>query len=1713
MVTILQILLLYISLYFLIIKCQYNCPLKAPIYNTQKGRCVAEYCTTSQFDDGTCIIANSLAKTRWINNISTISTSYDSRVYPSIAVDSAQNLLLETDEVGNKKLFFSLEKNGKGYNNNSQLFYLNNKNNYNFLYNNEFPQSYITTINSHRIYYSFSSGGSFFTYDLDTEIFSEKNLENILGNGILSTHNSIINTPEENVIIYSYLNTENRLVLQKIKLLADGIQIIQTMKEEKKSLAMNSCKCKFIRKSTNFIECLTLDEEKVFTLRLYHSNFTFFKEYKFGEYKASSERAFYSFNEIINLNNNQQFLVMYNDITENGAKPIIILKTFNGNNLININLLEENYILFSNYSYILSDTDNSMTLISSSFFALATMADEGKHLLIIYFNYNRDPAFYFNYFDIYLKDLYNVNYFSRIYTFTFNRYLGLGFVEYNNNKGQYSNSFLIFGYPSVKENIKVNNIFLNYNEDGDVLYSVKLVDNIILENNIFCYHFNQSRILSLPDSNTGFKFGRMNTYGRIYTINKNTEISANDNITISFSGNITTAKQGNYEIEYVQELFEAENLHSYINSFDYTEIYGIDILATVRPDKFIAEKLYGREMKLIFSVIKCYDNCLTCTEESTNESNQFCVLCKPGYYFEENTKNCYKYPKVGYYLKKDLNVLAKCYDLCLTCDQSKEGDKSHCLSCKANYLLYPSTNCLSCKSNGIYADYDQIKCIDNIPKGYFLNDSRYNTIDKCHENCGGCSKAPQGDNMNCDYCDNLDNYFLIENTKNCLQYPHEGYYLASNNKFRPCHPFCKNCSAGPTSSSMNCDYCNKELGYFRENPASKNCKYQDKEKMYYSEEEGEYLPCYKDCLFCFDKEQNLVDDEGNNYLNMNCLSCNKSDNFIYFTKTAKNCLNCKSQNKYVNSAKTFCIDNIPDGYYLINSETNELEQCYSLCKSCHEKGVSEKNMKCDSCYSDRNYFLLDGNCVLSMTCPNFFYYKKFFNDTFLDEEKNCLSGKEDCPQSLSFYLKNSFECINSCTFENILDNKCYITNLEAGLNNIFAMIYDKYLNKSIEFFEDYFAYVYNDKYNLVIKIKFFDFEGKTETKNIILDENLKRIDYWGNLNIGKNFVFEEKGINLEQCLEDLNIKNFNNVNDTTKLIMIKIDIKNINLNITRTYFKLYLDNDKKEKIDLSSCSSNYANDKIFVININDIIYNKTGIYPNISNINQESENDTVQIKIYDNDKCTVTYDENDADIIYEDRIALFNQQFINNVGNDITIFSDTGGTTNIPSIIYIYEICPENYKLINFNYSTLNATCINIFNFQDMINDINITKLFESNTYMNKNYIDLIEKNPYGDYSLINSKLSTEPKSDLNIKYMKCINNISKQFKKNYVLIILTVIDIIYLLIIIIYFSCYRKYLLQPKNKSDSIGKIGLKDSYYYPYKLDKYQQKVKETKGYKKDMFSSLNSDILSINNNNINNNIHNRNKSIHNFKHNKIVTISEEVTNRQNYYKTEKNNDVNYIRKINLDLDEKGDYDLSEFLLASIKDRRSFCELFLSITQKKQILILALKRDDNFIKLLRFSLLPFCIINYFTTNVFFFNDKVIHQIFLDEGSYNFSYQLKIICLSALLSSIFLYLAKLIFIVKKNDFNISRIIKIVDYAFIIIFILFVFYWIYVGSYTSVFIKSQKHICYNFLLTIVACIIYEIILTIISICLRKIAINNKSPNLYKFSIILILLKA
>ena len=244
MVSIIHSLLIYISFYFLTIKCAEDkeCSRDKPIFNTIKQQCVLEYCTQSQFDDGTCVKNNSYSRIKWINSITAISTSNNSEIISNIALDGDnQNLLVETDIDKNKKLFFSLERKGYSYYDKSHFYYLENKDN-NFLYNNYHPQSFIGTIDSHRIYYSFSPNESLFTYDLDSEIYSENILENILGHKVLSTYNSLMKTNNASIMTYAYLTTDYKIALQKLRLLSDGIEVVQTMIDDTKTLPRDSCK-------------------------------------------------------------------------------------------------------------------------------------------------------------------------------------------------------------------------------------------------------------------------------------------------------------------------------------------------------------------------------------------------------------------------------------------------------------------------------------------------------------------------------------------------------------------------------------------------------------------------------------------------------------------------------------------------------------------------------------------------------------------------------------------------------------------------------------------------------------------------------------------------------------------------------------------------------------------------------------------------------------------------------------------------------------------------------------------------------------------------------------------------------------------------------------------------------------------------------------------------------------------------------------------------------------------------------------------------------------------------------------------------------------------------------------------------------------------------------------------------------------------------------
>ena len=490
-----------------------------------------------------------------------------------------------------------------------------------------------------------------------------------------------------------------------------------------------------------------------------------------------------------------------------------------------------------------------------------------------------------NYFVVPIKDLYDINYYANLQSFGYKNGLG---IQFDHKKGdEYRSGFFLFGYGNTTDQSPINNLFSKYDS-----YRFKPYNYVKIENNVFCYILVNIIITELPCITTGIKILRASTSEELKV---GDILSINEEINITYSGNKDDIPRGKYIVGFKPYLNEAEE-EDFMECATDIEIMGEIVPTYWRPDEY-----YGRTAHFVFTVGECFNNCKTCITKGNDLNNQKCETCLANYYFVEGTKNCFQNPPDGYFFNLDKEVHSKCYDKCKTCSKLNIGKIHNCLSCYPNDLLYNSSNCLNCKYNNKYANYEQTECIDSIPDGFYVNNTEYNTIDKCHKNCLTCNKGSNNDNnMNCLTCDNANGFYLVENTNNCLQDPYPGYYL-ENNIFRKCHIACLECSRKPLVNKneevSNCDICNKDLGFYpKEN--SNLCKNTTKDGEYFDDDCKCYKKCYKNCKTCSGKEINEY--------HMNCLTCNTNEGFTYFQKTT-NCLNCKSQSKYANYEQTECI--------------------------------------------------------------------------------------------------------------------------------------------------------------------------------------------------------------------------------------------------------------------------------------------------------------------------------------------------------------------------------------------------------------------------------------------------------------------------------------------------------------------------------------------------------------------------------------------------------------------------------------------------------------------------------------------------------------------------------------------------------------------------------------------------------------------------------------
>ena len=206
---------------------------------------------------------------------------------------------------------------------------------------------------------------------------------------------------------------------------------------------------------------------------------------------------------------------------------------------------------------------------------------------------------------------------------------------------------------------------------------------------------------------------------------------------------------------------------------------------------------------------------------------------------------------------------------------------------------------------------------------------------------------------------------------------------------------------------------------------------------------------------------------------------------------------------------------------------------------------------------------------------------------------------------------------------------------------------------------------------------------------------------------------------------------------------------------------------------------------------------------------------------------------------------------------------------------------------------------------------------------------------------------------------------------------------------------------------------------------------------------------------------------------------------------------------------------------------DKRDCCSYYCSLIRSKQLFIFTFCSFNDYnsgiIKKFMFFL-SFAL--HYSVNALFFTDSTMHQIYLDEGKFNFNYQIPKIIYSALISTFILRLMLHTLILTDKDILAVKLQKtkeeainmkkkklkciIIKYTifFILNFILLVLFWYYLTCFNAIYKNTQIYLIENTFISFGLSLFYPFIINIFPSMIRICSIksNNKNQNYgYKLS--------
>ena len=296
--------------------------------------------------------------------------------------------------------------------------------------------------------------------------------------------------------------------------------------------------------------------------------------------------------------------------------------------------------------------------------------------------------------------------------------------------------------------------------------------------------------------------------------------------------------------------------------------------------------------------------------------------------------------------------------------------------------------------------------------------------------------------------------------------------------------------------------------------------------------------------------------------------------------------------------------------------------------------------------------------------------------------------------------------------------------------------------------------------------------------------------------------------------------------------------------------------------------------------------------------------------------------------------------------------------------------------------------------------------------------------------------------------------------------------------------------------------------------------KKGKDKKKNKKSKFDNISFNDTKINNKNI-------------FSPKKFVRYSSSGLIKEKKKKYN-NKNLDKINKKNNTIENYNNQELNDlnYNLAIDLDKRTYFQYYFSLLKKKHMILFTFFPSDDYnLRTMKISLFLLTFSLYFTIDGFFFTDETMHNIYINNGAFQFLYQIPLILYSSFITSFihlllkYLSLSENSIIKLKNENNIDSILqkakeieKILKIKFIIFyicsFIFMSFFWYFISSFCAVYKNTQIILFKDTLLSFLLAMLYPLGLNLLPGFFRIPAVRSPKRDkecLYKISNILALI--